>query len=54
MGGVARARSQKRSQMQAIKGSFSINVLRMIIKLTKSQTSIYYYHAPPILSQLNG
>lgn len=55
MGGVTRAERQKLSaQMQVISGSFLIDDLRIIIKLTESQTNIYYHHTPPILSPVSG
>lgn len=55
MGGVTRAEWQKLSaQMQVIRGSFLIDDLRIIIKVTESQTNIYYHHTPPILSPVSG
>lgn len=40
--------------MKVIRGSLSTDDLKMIIKLTESQTNFYYHHAPPILSKVSG
>lgn len=40
--------------MKAIRWSFSIDDLKMIIKLPRSQTNFEYHHAPPILSKASG